>query len=128
MPYRMPIWYLPAAVVSMRDCALRRGPYVNPFAKVDFGAWRPATTYETKWMRPDEDTLQFTSFQFAMDVVRAVTRKNAIEFDFVRLAPCVADYSRSGFLIQDKTDTYTRRNKTDFTSVQVSRDNEKGRR
>ena len=129
-PYRMPLAWLRVAIERVRRCAQGLEDYENPWTRVRFPEWRPATTRSTKWIKPLAGTPQFTAFEEAMQVQQAVAAfDGTLTFDFLGLQPCLADFQlclisgteRRQYFVQDKVDSRERALATPLTKVSIAR-------
>jgi len=114
-PYRMPMSLLSTALQRIGDCARERTLYTNPWTNVTFPKWKPYVVQTSRYMVPDGEvqSQHCTSYSGTMAIYRAV--RNArnvynvpIDFDFIRLAPRLADFklivSSLQFFVQYKID------------------------
>lgn len=120
-PYRMPIALLTQAIASVRECALGRGSYTNPWTQVTFAAWKPYTTRDIRWMRPLDGTTQLTAYTCAMEILQASKRAGCMAFNFMGLAPRVADFWLDNVTVQHKVDSRPRKTGGALRSVAIAR-------
>ncbi|THW33509.1 hypothetical protein D6D21_09968 [Aureobasidium pullulans] len=94
-PFRMPMRLLKLAIARVRECALGRNIYVNPWTMVSFPYWAPKTTSASRFLKPLESTAHFTAYEAAMEIYRGISSQSVLTgmfFDFAGLQPRLADF------------------------------------
>jgi hypothetical protein len=131
-PHRMPLSFLGEAIGRVRDCALGKGDYINPWTLCRYFDWKPQTILPSNTLlRPIESSEHFTGYLGILEICRSVRiasylYKLPVTFDFVDLQPRLADFKmifdkdRQVF-VQYKIDGRDRAIETPLTNVAIAR-------
>ncbi|KAK3075567.1 hypothetical protein LTR53_001005 [Teratosphaeriaceae sp. CCFEE 6253] len=125
-PHRLPIALLSEAIQGVRRHAQGHEVYRNPWSGVAHPDWKPVCTRDPRWLRPKDETASFTAYERILEVQQATLREGSMLFDFVGIAPFLADFKwiRSGrqYFVQHKVDGRSRALGTRLDKVFIRRD------
>ncbi|KAJ4345675.1 uncharacterized protein N0V89_011810 [Didymosphaeria variabile] len=118
--HRMPIGLLATAVQRVRDCALDKKDYVNPWTGLVYAGWEPAITESLDDLWPHEDTEHYMACLGTLTLWRELRlaredggEEDDVRFDMVGLQPRLADmkisFQQQQWLVQCKSDVRPRR-------------------
>ena len=95
-PYRMPLAFVPEALLSIRELVRTGKPYQNPWNRVTFDQWAPSAATSFEALRPAEGTGQSSASEAVIDLYRRVNKQNPqrqpISLEFMSLQPRIADF------------------------------------
>ncbi|KAK1814602.1 hypothetical protein LTR12_010988 [Friedmanniomyces endolithicus] len=129
-PDRMPLSSLAEALRRVRCHARGESIYANPATGVSHPEWKPGTVQDPRWLRPRDSTDNFTAYERMLEIQQALHRDRSFKFDFVGLAPFLADFkfilTRSAgtqrqCYVQHKVDGRLRRLGSPLDSVFIAR-------
>ena len=131
-PYRMPLAYLPKALVQLRQCVRNQETYVNPWTRVPFVQWRPIATTSSDALMPSEDHSHYSGCEAILRLYQQVRySQKPISLEFIWLQPRIADFKLivpyagasdfKQYFIQHKLDGRQRKWGSPLTKVAIAR-------
>ncbi|KAL8643583.1 MAG: hypothetical protein Q9226_008263, partial [Calogaya cf. arnoldii] len=130
-PYRMPLALLPQALARTGE------PYINPHTRVCFESWKPQTSTSSAYLKPTEDSGQYSAYMATMHIYRTVKSRSDLpmSMDFLGLQPRLADFKfkigrrrTRQVLIQHKLDSKGRALEAPLHKVGIARGDAGNRR